>query len=76
MSPNHPLADLASTDRLAVLSRGGELHFLVHPVAADPEEVRAAAKREGAEGLRTHLHDRGEILGIVAGREWDIGGEG
>jgi hypothetical protein len=76
MIPQHILDDLAPNDRVAVLTRDGELHFLVHAAAADPDEVRAQATRDGCEVVATHLRDKKEILALVAGRERDIGGEG
>ncbi|HEX4613701.1 MAG TPA: hypothetical protein VH092_36300 [Urbifossiella sp.] len=76
MIPNHLLTDLTPDDRIAVLSRGGEIHFLVHPVADDPEVIRAYAEREGSRVLRSHLRDPEVIRAVAAGRERDIGGEG
>lgn len=75
MIPTHLLNNLAPDDRIAILSRGGEIHFLVHPAGDDPEAIRAHAEREGSAVLRSHLRDRGEILAVVAGRERDVGGE-
>ena len=76
MIPQHILNDLGPNDRVAVLAREGELHFLVHPAAAPAAEVRAYAERDGSEVVATHLRDKKEILALVAGRERDVGGEG
>ena len=76
MIPNHVLNDLRPGDRVAVLARGGDLHFLVHGVAAAADAIVAHAAQGGSEVLATHLHDRAAILEFVAGRERDIGGEG
>ncbi len=76
MIPTHLLNGLASDDRIAVLSRGGEIHFLVHPAADDPAVVRAYAEREGSQVLRSHLRNPEAIRAVVAGRERDVGGEG
>ena len=75
MIPQHILNDLGPDDRVAVLAREGELHFLVHTAAANPTEVRAHAIRDGFEVVATHLRDKKEILALVAGREPDVGGE-
>lgn len=76
MIPTHLLRDLAPTDCIAILSRGGEIHFHVHPAAEDPAAVRAYAEREGAQVLRSHLRDPEVIRAVIAGRERDVGGEG
>ena len=76
MIPQHILDDLGPDDRVAVLARDGELHFVVHAAAANPDEVRAHATRDGSEVVATHLRDKKEILALVAGRERDVGGEG
>jgi hypothetical protein len=75
MIPQHILDDLGPDDRMTVLTRDGELHFLVHTAAANPDELRAQATREGSEVVATHLRDENEILALVAGRERDVGGE-
>jgi hypothetical protein len=75
MIPTHVLTDLKPGERVAVLSRGGELHFHVHPAADEPEAVRALAARQGPEVLATHLQDHAAILELVASRERDVGGE-
>ena len=75
MIPTHLLHNLPPGDRIAILSRGGEIHFRVHPAADDPAAVRAAAERDGAQVLRSHLRDPDVILAVVAGRERDVGGE-
>jgi hypothetical protein len=76
MIPTHILTDLASDECVAVLSRGGEIHFRVHPAAADAAAVRAAAAADGAEVLATHLRDHAAIRALVAAQERDVGGEG
>lgn len=76
MIPTHLLDNLAPDDRIAILSRGGQIHFHVHPVTDDPAAVRAYAAREGSQVLRSHLRDPEVIREIVAGREADTGGEG
>ena len=75
MIPNHILNDLAPHERVAVLTRDGEIHFLVHPATDDPAAIRAGAKRDGSEVLATHLQDRAAILELVASREREVGGE-
>jgi len=74
--PNHVLNNLTTDDRVAILARGGEIHFLVHPASDDPTAIRAYAEREGSSVLTTHMRDQAAILEFVAGRERDIGGEG
>jgi hypothetical protein len=76
MIPNHVLNDLTPGDRVAILSRGGEIHFLVHPASDDPDAIRAHADREGSEVLATHMWDPVAIREFVASRERDVGGEG
>jgi hypothetical protein len=76
MIPNHILNGLTPDDRVAILSRGREIHFLVHPVAADPDVIRADAERGGTRVLTTHMRDSVEIQEFVASRERDVGGEG
>jgi hypothetical protein len=76
MIPQHVLDDLAPDDRVAILAREGELHFLVHPASDSPERVNEYAARDGSEVLATHLRDKVAILELVAGRERDVGGEG
>ena len=76
MIPQHILDDLGPDDRVAVLARGGELRFLVHPAAADRAALRATAARDGDELVATHMQDRDAILALVAGLERDTGGEG
>jgi hypothetical protein len=76
MIPNHVLNELTPETRVAILSRGGEIHFHVHPATDDPAAVRAFAEREGSEALATHLSDHAEIQAFVAARERDVGGEG
>jgi hypothetical protein len=76
MIPNHLLNDLGPEDRVAVLARGGELHFLVHAASDDREVIRSYAARDGSEVLATHMQNKDEILRFVASRERDVGGEG
>ena len=76
MIPNHLLDGLRPDDRIAVLSRDGELHFLVHPASDDPAAVRVLAERQGSEVLATHMRDHAAIRELVASRERDVGGEG
>jgi hypothetical protein len=74
--PNHVLNGLTADDRVAILARGGEIHLLVHPAAADPAVIQANAERHGSEVLATHMSDPAAIQAFVASRERDIGGEG
>src|SRR5688572_3692007 len=74
--PTHVLTDLKPDECVAVLSRGGEIRFHVHPAAEDPDAIRAFAAREGSEVLATHLRDHAAIRTLVASRERDVGGEG
>jgi hypothetical protein len=76
MIPTHILTDLAPDECVAVLSRGGEIHFRVHPTADAADALRAAAAAEGAEVLATHLRDHAAIRALVAAQERDVGGEG
>ena len=76
MIPNHVLDNLRPAERVAVLTRRGELHFLVHGVGDSAAAVAARAAREGSEVLATHLRDEAAILELVSAREPDVGGEG
>jgi len=76
MIPQHILDDLGPGQRVAVLARKGELHFLVHEATADAGRLRADAALDGSEVVATHLSDKDAILALVAGRERDVGGEG
>jgi hypothetical protein len=76
MIPNHVLDDLGPDDRVAILARDGELHFLVHQASDGRNSVNDYAARDGSEVLATHLQDKQVILEFVAGRERDVGGEG
>ncbi len=76
MIPTHVLAELKPDDRVAILSRGGEIHFHVHPVTDSADAVRAFAAGEGSEVLTTHMQDHAAIAAFVASRERDVGGEG
>jgi hypothetical protein len=49
MIPNHVLTDLKPDERVAVLSRGGELHFHVHPAADEPDLVASRERDVGGE---------------------------
>jgi hypothetical protein len=75
MIPNHILNDLQPDDRVAILSRGGEIHFFIHPVSDAPSSIEEYAEREGSRVLRSHMRDQDEILKFVDGREQDVGGE-
>lgn len=76
MIPTHLLASLAPDDRVAVLARDGDIHFLVHRAADGADDVRARAAREGSTVLASHLLDEAAIRRLVASRERDVGGEG
>jgi len=76
MIPQHVLDDLGTGQRVAVLARNGELHFLVHEAGVDAAGIRSDAERDGSEVVATHLWDKEAILSLVAGRERDVGGEG
>lgn len=76
MIPTHILTDLKPDERVAVLSRGGEIHFDVHPSSDEPEAIRAFAAAEGSRVLASHLRDHAVIRALVASREQDVGGEG
>jgi hypothetical protein len=76
MIPNHVLNDLGPDDRVAVLSRRGELHFLVHAADAPAATITARADRDGCEVLATHMRDEEAIRELVADWEPDVGGEG
>ena len=71
MIPNHLLNDLGPEDRVAVLARGGELHFLVHGTSDDRAVIQTYADRDGSEVLATHMQDKEEVLRLVASRERD-----
>lgn len=75
MIPTHVLAGLKPDERVAVLSRGGEIHFHVHPATDEPDAILALAAREGSEVIATHLKDHEAIRALVASRERDLGGE-
>ena len=76
MIPTHILAELKPDECVAVLSRGSEIHFHVHPSTDEPDALRALAAREGSEVLATHLRDHAAIRALVTSRERDVGGEG
>ena len=75
MIPTHILHDLRPEDRVAILSHGTELHFLVHDAGDEPAKIREYATRDGSAVLATHMQDKAAILEFVAARERDIGGE-
>ena len=75
MIPNHILENLGPQDRVAILARGGELHFLVHGASEDPARIQEYADRDGSEILATHMQDKRLILEFVVARERDVGGE-
>jgi hypothetical protein len=76
MIPTHVLTDLRPDESVAILSRGGEIHFYVHPTSDKPDAIRAFATAEGSEVLTTHMRDKAAIRTLVASREPDVGGEG
>lgn len=76
MIPTHVLDNLGPDERVAILSRGDEIHFHVHPASDDAAVIHAHAGREGSRVLATHMRDRRDILDFVAYRERDVGGEG
>lgn len=76
MIPTHVLAGLKPDECVAILSRGGEIHFHVHQATDLPEVIHAFALADGSEVLITHMRDQAAIRAFVASRERDIGGEG
>jgi hypothetical protein len=76
MIPNHIRNDLKPDERVAIPSRGSEIHFHVHPVADDPDSIREYALLEGSRVLTTHMQDPEGIQAFVESRERDVGGEG
>ena len=76
MIPQHVLDNLGPDERVAILIRDGELHFLVHKATDGPEHIQAYADRDRSQILATHMRDKEAILALVAGRERDVGGEG
>jgi hypothetical protein len=76
MIPTHIIDELTANKCVAVLSRGGEIHFHVHLATEDAESIHAFAAGEGSEVLATHLRDPAAIRALVASRERDVGGEG
>jgi hypothetical protein len=76
MIPQHVLDDLGPGQRVAVLTRNGELHFRVHEATTDAARLQADAARGGSAVVAPHLWDKEAILALVAGRERDVGGEG
>lgn len=67
---------MAPNQRVAVLVREWELHFLVHAAAALPAGIKEYADRDGSKVVATHMGDRDAILALVAGLErGDVGGE-
>jgi hypothetical protein len=76
MIPTHVLTNLKPDERVAVLARGGEIHFHVHPSSDEPDAIRAFAAAEGSRVLATHMNDHAAIRTLVESRERDVGGEG
>jgi hypothetical protein len=76
MIPHHILDDLRPDERVAILSRDGELHFLVHQASDSPSRIQEYADRDGSEVLTTHMQDKAGISRFVQARERDVGGEG
>ena len=76
MISTHILTDLKPDERVAVLSRAGEIHFHVHPSSDEPVAIRAFAAAKGSEVLASHMRDPVAIRALVASRERDVGGEG
>jgi hypothetical protein len=76
MIPTHVLTDLQPDECVAILSRGGEIHFYVHPATDKSDVIRAFAAAEGSDVLVTHMRDNAAIRAFVASRERDVGGEG
>ena len=76
MIPNHVLNALTPDARVAILSRGGEIHFHIHPASDTLAAILAFAEREGSEVLTTHMRDHAAIQEFVVSRERDVGGEG
>jgi hypothetical protein len=68
------LDELGPDDRVAVLARDGEFHFMVHRAEDSPADVRARARRDGSEVVATHMRDKREILDLVAERDRNPGG--
>lgn len=76
MIPNHVLNELTADTRVAILSRGGEIHFHIHPASDIPDAIRTFAAAEGSRVLTTHMSDHAAIQAFVLSRERDVGGEG
>jgi hypothetical protein len=76
MIPQHVLDDLGANERVAILTRDGELHFLVHKATDGPEHIQAYADQDRSQIVATHMRDKEAILALVAGLERDVGGEG
>jgi hypothetical protein len=64
MIPQRILDALGPDDRVAVLTRGGELRFLVHPAAVDRAPRRTTTGRDGNEVVPTHVRDGDMILAL------------
>lgn len=75
MIPTHLLTDLQPDECVAILSRGGEIHFHIHPATDKPDVIRAFAAAEGSEVLTTHMRDNAANRAFIASRERDVGGE-
>ena len=76
MIPHHILDDLHPDDRVAILTRSTELHFLVHQVADSAAAIREYAALDGYEVLTTHMQNKAEMSRFAQARERDVGGEG
>ena len=76
MIPTHVLTDLKPDERVAVLSRGGEIHFHVHPASDEPDAVRAFAAAGRGRGCWPPTCRPRRDPALVASRERDVGGEG
>lgn len=76
MIPQHVLDNLGPDQRVAILTRDGELHFLVHEATDGPEHIQDYADRDRSQIVATHMRDKEAILALVAGLERDVGGEG
>lgn len=76
MIPQHVLDQLGPEERVAILIRNGDLHFLVHKATDGPEHIQAYADRDKSQIIATHMRDKDAILSLVAGHERDVGGEG
>jgi hypothetical protein len=76
MITQHTLDDVGPDERVAIVARDGEFHFLVHRAADSPADIRARARRDGSEAVATHMRDKREVLDLVAERTRNPDGEG